>query len=155
MQDKINAAAQEAVEEIVSTMLFVPINPVSSSAESMSVESDVSAIVGLSGGLKGGTRLGSPVETVTALAGALMGEEIDALNEDSKDAFGELANMITGGIKTRLAGELGEINLSPPLVITGENHTAHSDRDDQIALTRYELDGNPFFIEVFYSVQEP
>lgn len=153
MQDKINAAAREAVDEIVSTMLFVPINPVSSTGEGTNVEADVSAITGLSGAVEGGTRLGSPVETATALASALIGEDIDELNADTEDAFGELANMITGGIQTRLAGELGEINLSPPFVVTGKNHKAHGDSSDQIVLTRFELDGKPFFIEVFYTVK--
>ncbi len=154
MQDKINAAAHEAVQEIASTMLFVPINPAAASADGTSIEVDVSAIVGLSGGLKGGSRLSSPVESVKALAGALMGEVVDELNADSEDAFGELANMIAGGIQTRLASELGEINLSPPFVIVGKNHKARGDSSDQISKTRFDIDGKPFFVEVFYSMKE-
>lgn len=151
MQNKINTAARDSVDEIVSTMLFVPINPVATSEDSPNIEADISAIVALSGYLKGGVRLGSPAETATALAGALMGEELEEINADVEDAFGELANMITGGIQTRLASEFGEINLSPPFVITGKNHRAHGDSSDHVAMTRFELDGKPFFIEVFYS----
>jgi chemotaxis protein CheX len=154
VQDIINAAAREAVAEIASTMLFVPINPVPSAANGTAIEADVSAIVALSGGLKGGARLASPVETVTALASALMGEEVSALDADSEDAFAELANMITGGIQTRLSGELGEMNLSPPFVITGKNHRAHGDSSDQVAVSRFEVQGKPFFIEVFYAALE-
>lgn len=153
MQDKINTAARDSVDELVTTMLFAPINPVATAADSAIVEADISAIVALGGDIKGGVRLGSPGETATALASALMCEELDELNADVEDAFGELANMITGGIQSRLASELGEINLSPPFVITGKNHKAHGDSSDHIALTRFELDGKPFFIEVFYSIK--
>jgi len=152
VQDKINTAARDSVDEIVSTMLFVPINPVPTRADSAIVEADISAIVALSGDLKGGVRLGSPGKTAMALASALMGEELEEINADVEDAFGELANMVTGGIQMRLGGELGEINLSPPFVITGKNHKAHGDSSDHIAMTRFELDGKPFFIEVFYSI---
>ena len=149
MLDKINAAAREAVEEIASTMLFVSIDPLSSDAN---IDVGISAIVGLSGGLKGCARLGSPNETAIALAGALMGEEMGEITPDGADAFGELANMITGGIQTRLAGELGEINLSPPVVISGLGQTAHCNSCNQTATSRFALDGSPFFFEVFYSV---
>lgn len=149
--DKINAAAREAVEEIASTMLFVSIHPMSSGTD---VEVGISAIVGLNGGLKGCARLGSPNGTAIALASALMGEEIGEFTAEGADAFGELANMITGGIQTRLSGELGEINLTPPVVINGPGHTAHCDSCDQIAVTQFESDGSPFFFEVMYSTRE-
>jgi hypothetical protein len=70
-----------------------------------------SAIVALSGGLKGGARLAAPAETVTALASALMGEEVSALDADSEDAFAELADMITGGIQS-----VGRIVAAAPAV---------------------------------------
>lgn len=154
MQEKIDAAAREAVEEIASAMLFVTIVPTSSAANGAETVADVSAIVGLSGGLKGGARLASPLETVTALASALIGEDVHELNAESEDAFGELANMITGGIQTRLAGELGNINLSPPVVITGNGHRARGYSGDRIARTEFELEGKPFFVEVFYSLDD-
>lgn len=91
MREIINAAALDAVQEIASTMLCAPINLVSTRVDEVEDVADVSAVVGLSGGLKRSARLGSPMETVTALAGALIGEEINELNEDCEDAFGELA----------------------------------------------------------------
>ena len=51
----------------------------------------------------------------------MLGMEIDKVDEDVKDAVGEVTNMIAGNVKTTLSETLGEMSLTIPLVITGDS----------------------------------
>ncbi|MBF0609942.1 MAG: chemotaxis protein CheX, partial [Magnetococcales bacterium] len=128
MQDKFLQAIRDAIQEIAETMLFVEIIPGESEHARCSLGADVSAVIGYSSSLKGSMRLAGPQKTVLKLAAALLGEERDVLDKEMEDAFSELANMIAGGVQTRVEGELGMIRMSPPVVISGKNHQVSSDR---------------------------
>ncbi|NGZ26566.1 MAG: hypothetical protein G8345_06730 [Magnetococcales bacterium] len=154
MQDKFLQAIRDAIQEIAETMLFVEIIPGESEHARCSLGADVSAVIGYSSSLKGSMRLAGPQKTVLKLAAALLGEERDVLDKEMEDAFSELANMIAGGVQTRVEGELGMIRMSPPVVISGKNHQVSSDRSFICVSHQFDLDGDPFFTELYYSQEK-
>jgi CheY-specific phosphatase CheX len=53
--------------------------------------------------------------------GMLMMEPGESVKDgEVRDAFGEMVNMIIGGVKTRLSDTVGELKISIPSTITGE-----------------------------------
>jgi chemotaxis protein CheX len=83
---------------------------------------DISGIIGLSGKAKGTIVLCLEREMALLTTAALLGEELEStqITADVIDAVGELANMIAGGAKAKLAQF--EMSVSLPSVITGKGH---------------------------------
>lgn len=154
MLDKCIEALREAIQEIAETMLFVEILPVEATKTRSTHSADVSAVIGYSSALKGSMRLAGPEPSVRKLAGALLGEERDMMDKEMEDAFSEMANMIAGGVQTRLEGLglfNGHIRMSPPVIISGQNHQVSSDRSFRCASHTFEMEGESFFAEIYYS----
>ena len=49
----------------------------------------------------------------------MMSPEDEITTEDIFDAAGEVANLVLGGLKSRIADSVGDIDLSIPMVIEG------------------------------------
>jgi len=83
---------------------------------------DISGVIGLSGKAKGTIVLCMEREMALLTTEALLGEELEStqITADVIDAVGELANMIAGGAKAKLAQF--EMSVSLPSVITGKGH---------------------------------
>ncbi|MGN7613756.1 chemotaxis protein CheX [Magnetococcales bacterium HHB-1] len=150
MGERFIVAAKESVTEIAETMLFMEINAKESGPGRSELIGDASAVIGYSGALKGSMRLCGLTPAVLKLAGALLGEERDQLDMEMNDAFAEMANMIAGGIQTRVQDDLGEIKMSPPVIVSGRAHQVSSDHNFSCVNHTFELEGEPFFTEVFY-----
>lgn len=153
MADNIINALKEAVQEIAETMLGVEIQEVSAATERCTMGADSSAVIGYSGALRGSLRLAGPMTAVLKLAATLVGEERPTLDKEMEDAFAELSNMIAGGVQSRLEADIGMIRMSPPVVISGKNHQVSSDRSFSCISVQFELEGIPFFTEVFYTIE--
>lgn len=81
----------------------------------------VAAIVGLAGAVEGRVLFDMDKKTALAIASAMNGEELTAMDELVKATITELANMITAQAVTKLH-ELGfQFDLTPPAIFTGDN----------------------------------
>lgn len=89
---------------------------------------DVSAIIGLSGDCVGSVALCFSTQTAAGMVGKFVGMEIDPESPDFTDGVGELANMITGGAKSRFSGDRN-ISISCPSVIVGQGHRVFQQTD--------------------------
>jgi chemotaxis protein CheX len=56
----------------------------------------------------------------------MLGIESTEFNQDTKDAIGEVTNMIAGSLKNRVLEKFGAIQLSVPIVIAGADLTISS-----------------------------
>lgn len=122
MEDKLRGAIQESLMEIAVTMLFLDVETTETGMDDI----ETTAVVGLSGAINGGLHLVMPLGGACLLAGSLTGMDTESLDDEAQDALGELANMIAGGIQTRLSSEMGNISLTPPLVAKGNPRTPAS-----------------------------
>ena len=61
----------------------------------------------------------------------MLGIEATSIDQDTKDAMGEVANMIAGNIKNKTCETYGAMHLSVPIVIAGEDLSICSVRDDK------------------------
>lgn len=91
------------------------------------VRSDVSGIIGLSGGARGSVILCFPRITALKVVSSFIGSKVLALGDIASDAVGELANIIAGSAKRDLAQY--KVSISLPTVALGENHELAGPKD--------------------------
>ncbi|MEG3641054.1 chemotaxis protein CheX [Magnetococcus sp. PR-3] len=114
-------------------------------------DSEATALVGFGGGLKGGIHLSCPMYVAAALAGSFSGETYEDLkNEEAADGFGELCNMVAGGLQTRLGEKYGDIALTPPTVITGTSYAMQYSTKLNSIKQYFKIEHGPFFVEGFF-----
>ncbi|MEO5365399.1 MAG: chemotaxis protein CheX [Magnetococcus sp. WYHC-3] len=154
MKEKLGRAVGEAIVEIAETMLFLEVTPGDAIEGVCDLQADYSAVVGYSNALRGSLRLAGPSDTVCRLAGALLGEPRESMDLEMNDAFAEVANMIAGGVQSRVEEELGPIRLSPPVIISGQNHHVATDHTLVCLSQTFELEGGAFFTELYFSMKE-
>lgn len=91
------------------------------------MHSDISGVIGLSGGAKGSVALSFPRITALKVVSAFVGEKIVMMGDDVVDAIGELANIVAGSAKKDLAEY--KIAISLPTVVLGDKHELTGTRE--------------------------
>ena len=79
--------------------------------------SDITAVIGVTGKLRGSVLYEMNRETALSVASKMVGEPVDTLDEMSMSALGELANMITGNAATLLTQAGYTCDISPPVML--------------------------------------
>jgi chemotaxis protein CheX len=83
---------------------------------------DISAVIGLSGMIKGAIIISMKTELAIKLTDLLAGPGHNEIDVDVIDAIGEIANIIAGNIKPKIPnGE--KIVISIPTIIKGKEHS--------------------------------
>jgi chemotaxis protein CheX len=112
----------DATLEVFTSMIFLEIAPeIVAEGEVIPIEANLISLIGLAGGVKGVLAIQCPAEVALGITGAMLGMDVDELGEDSKDAIGEIANMVAGGLKTALAERGRDIELAIPIAVIGSS----------------------------------
>jgi chemotaxis protein CheX len=112
----------DATQDVFASMIFMEIVPEPLSEEPVaSLEPSLSSLIGLAGDFKGILAIHCPEKVALGIAGSMLGMELTELNEDVKDAIGEIANMVAGGLKESLASEGKKIELAIPTTVIGKS----------------------------------
>jgi chemotaxis protein CheX len=109
---------------------------------------DVSGVVGFTGETNGTVFITFDESCIVKVVSNMFGEEIHEINDDIKDAVGELTNMISGQARKELE-EIGKVfQGSIPSVVTGKNHELlPMTKGHRIAIP-FKTDFGSFTIEV-------
>ena len=103
-------------------MVFVDITPQESSPErAVFIDSGLTSMIGLAGDFKGFLAINCPEQTAKGITGAMLGMEVDEINEDVQDAIGEITNMVAGSMKAFLAGDHVDTELAIPTTVIGKS----------------------------------
>jgi chemotaxis protein CheX len=86
------------------------------------MEWDISAVIGLSGVVKGAVIISMKTELAVKLTDLLAGEGHSELDADVVDAIGEINNIIAGNIKPKVPNG-DKIVISIPTIIKGKEHS--------------------------------
>lgn len=110
-----------ATLEVFASMIFIDIAPETpSDCETAAIESNLCGLIGLAGDLRGLLAIQCPGEVAMGITGAMLGMEVTELGEDAKDAIGEIANMVAGGLKEALAALGKKVELAIPTTVIGK-----------------------------------
>jgi chemotaxis protein CheX len=146
--EEIAAAIRTASQELFSTMLQLPLEDSPFYDETSEPESidGVVALVGIAGSWTGTGRIACSPHFACRLAGALLMQPYESVNEDVLDAVAEVSNMIIGSVKTIFEEKLGPLALSIPTVIFGRNYRTRSSGVPKWTVVPFRTDGDTWNI---------
>ncbi len=148
---KLAKYIQEATSDVFASMIFLDIEPGEVlENEDTVLESNITSMIGLAGDLKGLLAVHCPGEVAMEITGSMLGMEVKELDEDVKDAIGEIANMVAGGLKTALAGEGRDIQLAIPTAIVGSSVRTSGLSGARRIVVPFRTPSGDFFIELKY-----
>lgn len=141
----------EATMSVLKTMAFlepIPGNPYIKKGGAAS--GDISGIVGITGEAEGSLCLSFSKECILFIISKMLGEEQKEINEDVKDAVGELTNMISGDSRRRLQ-EIGHsFQGAIPSVISGPGHEVKHITRGPILSIPFSTQAGNFIVEVCF-----
>jgi chemotaxis protein CheX len=111
---------------------------------------DVSGIIGLIGDVKGSISVSFKEECILSIVSNMFGETMTVLNDEVKDAAGEISNMISGQARQKLEIIGRNLKASIPIVIMGKDHTISHITKDKIIAIPFMTDNGEFTIEVSF-----
>ncbi len=110
----------------------------------------ITGIIGLSGEFNATIALSFEKEVILAIVSKMFGEELTELNDEIKDAVGEISNMVSGQVTNNIAtlGEALKASLSE--VILDENHTVTHIGNYPVVSFPFTTESGAFTIEVCF-----
>lgn len=109
---------------------------------------DISGLIGLTGEAVGSIAFSLPKQTALKIVSKFIGEEVLGLSADTRDAIGELTNIIAGRVKKIFYEKNIRIKISVPNVIVGKEHTISSAKNIPTIVIPFESDMGNFAIQV-------
>jgi len=118
--------------EVFSTMIPMEIKSEGSfyQKEDM-IATDVISLVSFTGEHSGIIAVFGSKEIALKITSDMLGIEVSGIDQDVKDAMGELTNMIAGTLKNKVFETFGAMHLSVPIVIAGADMSISSSSKDQ------------------------
>jgi len=143
----------ETTEEIFNTMIFMELaagTPLENTKEAIGCH--VSAMIGLTGDFSAMLGIHCPEAAGLAIAGEMLGMEIGEIDADVKDALGEIANMLAGGLKEKFAAENVALELAIPTAISGKSYTISAPTGSNRIVIPFQIEKGAFYIEIKYNL---
>lgn len=112
---------------------------------------DLTALVGLSGSVRGTVTLAFPVGTAIAVVKRLLGSDITVIDDTVSDALAELAQMIARQAQEPLASALhGSVRIAMPVVVRGGKHYIEGPDNAHWLEVPFSSDLGPFTLRVSF-----
>ena len=89
--------------------------------ETMHINMDITAVIGLTGKVRGNIAYSLSQKTATNIISTMLGTPVMELDELGRSGIGELANMFTGRAATLLSQAGVACELTPPSIIVGQD----------------------------------
>ncbi|GAB7023850.1 chemotaxis protein CheX [Salidesulfovibrio brasiliensis] len=138
----------KAAVDVLSTMAFIqPKVGKPYVKKNNTAVGDVTGLVGLTGDKQGSVSMSFDKKCAVNIVKNMLGDEIDDIMQDVKDAVGELTNMISGQARAGLAERGLVFEGSTPSVIMGDNHTISHVAKNPIMAIPFSTDHGGFTIE--------
>jgi chemotaxis protein CheX len=116
---------------------------------------DVSGIVGITGPPNGSMSLTFSKACIVQIVSNMLGETFQEVNDDIRDAVGELSNMISGTARNDLGKKGFSFKTSIPTVVSGPAHEIrHMCKAPTIAIPFKTKDG-AFVVEISFENGTP
>ena len=112
-------------------------------------QGDVSAIIGFTGDMAGSVSFSFTKRCAIGIVKNMLGDAIEDIMTDSRDAVGEISNMISGQARAGILLDMGvKIAGSTPSIIFGDNHTICHMTKAAIVAIPFDSPHGPFTIEI-------
>lgn len=113
-------------------------------------QGDVSGVVGLSGETNGTISVTFSRKCILTIVSKMFGEEIVEINDEVKDAVGEILNIVSGNGRQKLQGMGKTLKGGIPTVITGKNHIITHVTSKPVIAIPFSTENGDFTFEVCF-----
>lgn len=139
----------DATTEIFETMIMLETTPGPPLGQKITTfQHTVTGMVGMAGTFKGLLAVHIPNEVAKAITSNFLGLEVAEIDDDVKDAIGELANMLAGNIKMAIDQSGKEITLSIPSAVHGDEYTVNSLANAEWVMMPFATPAGEFLVEL-------
>jgi len=114
---------------------------------------DITAIIGVSGERIGSIAVSFPRESAEALVLGMLGEGVEDLEQDMRDAVGEVTNMISGQARAAIAMAGLALQASTPSIVVGEHMEIEHKTKAAVIAIPFTMSGKTFAVE--FCLEEP
>ena len=138
----------KATTEVLSTMAMItPVAGKPYVKKDSMAKGDVTGVIGLTGDKTGTISVTFTQKCALAVVKNMLGDAIEDVISDTKDAVGEITNMISGKARQLLAETGLTIQSATPTVIMGKGHTIHHISSEPIMAIPFTTDFGEFTVE--------
>jgi chemotaxis protein CheX len=148
--DFINPFLESTISVLATMASVTPVAGTPYLKKESSVVGDVSAIVGITGEAEGSLCLTFTSNCILFIVGQMFGEKKTEIDEEVKDAVGELTNMISGASRRALEGLGHHFQGAIPSVVSGHNHEIRHVTKGPILSIPFNTDAGGFTVEVCF-----
>lgn len=138
----------KAAVDILGTMAMVQAKPGVPFAKKDNIaEGDVTGLVGLTGDRKGSISISFGKACAVQIVKNMLGDAIDDILSDVKDAVGEITNMVSGQARVGLAEHGINLQSGTPSVIMGDGHIIKHVTTGTVVAIPFTTEAGTFTIE--------
>jgi len=109
---------------------------------------EVSCVLSLTGAFQGTIAVTFTAPCILHIVSTMFGEDMTEINDDIKDAAGEIGNMISGQVTTKLTALGKELKAELSTVLLGEGHIIEHLPDHPVISMPHKTEKGEFTIEV-------
>ena len=144
-----------ATIKVLSSMAMTEAKPGKPGKKSESTaDGIISAVLALTGGTNGSIALSFTESCIVGIVNNMLGEEYTALNDDIKDAVGEIVNMVSGEARRELANKGFIFQGSLPTILEGENHRIEHSIEGTVARIPFQTSYGRFSVEASFESEQ-
>lgn len=118
--------------------------------KAMLAKGEVTGVIGLTGEVSGTLSVSFTETSILSLVSNMFGEEMKEMNEEIRDAVGEITNIISGQARQKLEESGRSLKAAIPTVITGKDHTITHITPYPVFAVDFSTDNGEFTIEVCF-----
>jgi chemotaxis protein CheX len=153
MLDSLNIGNEiiAGCKDVFSTMLMVDLESGDVVVQQkVDIKSNITSMIGLGGGLKGLLAVHCPESVATHITSTFLGMDVEEIDDDVKDAIGEIANMVAGNLKISCASADVNIELAIPTSIVGDSFYVSGNAQSTRLVVPFFMEQECFWIELMY-----
>lgn len=141
----------ETLESLISVTPTVQSNDGFSRAPD---KTDIIASIGIAGRLEGSLSLFFSKEASCRIVSKMLSTTITEMNQDVADGIGEIANILAGGLKTKIGGQGRDFEISIPMVVKGTDIlSVPKEGEIDVAVLHVDCKEFTFKIALFFSIE--
>ena len=152
--DAIVTPLLSATEEVFGTMLAISLVREAPVESSTPVPANVVATVAFAGHRRGLVVFYSSMDAAREIAGAMLGIPPDTVNGEVPDAIGEIANMVAGTFRNRLAAFEPASAIAVPTVTVGSDFLTMYISAVRRVRCPFEMNGHKISVELILTGED-
>jgi chemotaxis protein CheX len=147
-------AVTSSVDDLFETMLACRVTCGEATADDTCIKKDITGMIGIAGEYKGAINVYFPEPVALKCVSAMMGMDVTAIDDDTRDAVGEITNMIVGGAKNYLYEKSIKCDISTPIVVVGQDYRVYAAAGTDKTVIPFESAYGAFYVDFFLRAKD-